>query len=181
MGDLVILSMQLHIPSVSITSVSGGNTGNWQLAEAYTNDSNAGGTDELHYEVWWGVATRAGPSTVSISYSQSVASDPIELIADSFTSGSGLPWKVVAHGGASGASGTSAVWPSLVSDSLDADQLYWGASEEETASTPGSTAGFNYDETAMGNCFLYNRNSLRARPISPAAPCRHRPCRPKSA
>ncbi len=167
-GDLVILSMQLHVTNVSITSVSGGNTGNWQLAEAYTNDSNAGGTDELHYEVWWGVATRAGPSTVSISYSQSVASDPIELIADSFTSGSGLPWKVVAHGGASGASGTSAVWPSLMSDSLDADQLYWGASEEETASTPGSTAGFNYEETAMGNCFLYDAQLTQSTAYQPS-------------
>ncbi len=162
-GDLVVLSMQLHTTSVSITSISGGNVAGWQRALSYSNT----GTDVLHYEVWWGVAAATGPSTVSISYSAPVTGYAIELIADSFASGSGLPWSVVAAAGASGPVSTSANWPSLTSGS-SADQLYWGASEEETSGTGGSTPGFTYDVTANQNCFLFDAALVPSTPYAPS-------------
>ena len=74
-GDLVVLSMQLHTTGISITGITGGNTGGWQRAVAYNNT----GTDTLHYEVWWGVATATGPSAVNITYSANVSQWAIEL------------------------------------------------------------------------------------------------------
>ena len=77
-GDLVVLSMQLHTTGISITGITGGNVGSWQRAVAYKNT----GTDTLYYDVWWGVATATGPSAISISYSADVSQMYIELIAD---------------------------------------------------------------------------------------------------
>ena len=65
----------------------------------------------------------------------------------------------MAAGGASGAVGTSANSPRLTSGP-GAKQLYWGASEEETAGTGGSSPGFTYNLTANVNCFLYNGSLL---------------------
>ncbi|MGH3188646.1 MAG: hypothetical protein ACRDOL_15510, partial [Streptosporangiaceae bacterium] len=150
-GDLVVLSMQLHTTGISITGITGGNVGSWQRAVTYTNT----GTDTLHYEVWWGAVTASGSSVVNISYSADVSQWAIELIADSFTTSSTLPWSVVTSGGSSNSSSTSASWPALKSSSL-ADQLYWGASEEESSATSSPTAGFTSNLTGYGNCFLYD-------------------------
>jgi large repetitive protein len=150
-GDLVVLSMQLHTTGISITGITGGNVGNWHRAVAYTNT----GTDTLYFEVWWGVATSAGPSTVNISYSANVSQWAIELIADSFTTASPPPWAVVTAGGSSNPSASSASWPALTSNGL-ADQLYWGASEEESSATSSPTVGFTSTVTGHGNCFVYD-------------------------
>jgi hypothetical protein len=150
-GDLVVLSMQLHTTGISVTGITGGNTGGWQRAVAYNNT----GTDTLHYEVWWGVATATGPSAVNITYSGDVSNWAIELIADSFTTASALPWAVVTSGGSSNPSSGSASWPALTSSGL-ADQLYWGASEEESEATSSPTPGFTTGVTANGNCFVYD-------------------------
>ena len=37
-----------------------------------------------------------------------------------------------------------------------ADQLYWGASEEESEATSSPTPGFTSGVTANGNCFVYD-------------------------
>ena len=79
----------------------------------------------------------------------------IELIADSFTTASTLPWAVVASGGSSNPSSSSTSWPALTSSGL-ADQLYWGASEEESEATSSPTPGFTTGVTANGNCFVYD-------------------------
>ncbi len=110
-GDLVVLSMQVHTTSVSINTVSGGNVSNWTPAESYN-----GTTDPLHFEVWWGVVTSTGSSKVTITYAGPAASWPIELIADSFTSGSSVPWVKVRADGFSNPSGTSAQFPLLPAD-----------------------------------------------------------------
>ncbi len=150
-GDLVVLSMQLHTTGISITGITGGNVGKWQRAIAYRNT----GSDTLYYEMWWGVATATGSSTVNISYSANVSQWAIELIVDSFTTASPLPWAVVTSGGSSNPASSSASWPALESNGL-ADQLYWGASEEESSATSSPTAGFTSDLTSHGNCFVYD-------------------------
>ena len=150
-GDLVVLSMQLHTTGISVTGITGGNAGSWQRAIAYSNT----GTDALYYEVWWGLATTTGPSAINISYSANVSQWAIELIADSFTTATPLSWAVVTSGGSSNPSASSASWPALKSNGL-ADQLYWGASEEESSATFSPTAGFTSDLTAHGNCFVHD-------------------------
>jgi IPT/TIG domain len=147
----VVLSMQLHTTGISITGITGGNVGAWQRAVAYTNT----GTDTLYFEVWWGVATSTGPSAVNISYSADASKWQIELIADSFTTGSTPPWALLTSGGSSNPSANSASWPALKSGSA-AYQLYWGASEEESSATSSPTPGFTSNVTANGNCFVFD-------------------------
>jgi hypothetical protein len=105
--------------------------------------------------VWWAVVTSTGPSAVNVSYSADVSLWAIELIADSFTTASTLPWAVVTSGGSSTPSSSSALWPALNSSNV-ADQLYWGASEEESSATSSPTAGFITSVTSHGNCFVYD-------------------------
>ena len=160
-GDLVVLSMQFHTTGISISGITGGNVGNWQRAVAYTNT----GTDTLYYDVWWGVATAAGPSAVSVSYSADVSQMSIELIADSFTTGSPLPWAVVTSGGSSNPS-TIDIVAGSDSNGL-ADQLYWGASEEESSATSSPTPGFTSNLTGTATVsfttagWLLRRRTLR--------------------
>ena len=161
-GDLVVLSMQLHTLGISITGITGGNVSGWVRAATYENNT----TDTLHYEVWWGIADAAGPSTASIAYSSTgVNSWPVELISDSFTTGSAAMWSVVANGGNSGI-GNPVLWPSLPSGTAPS-QLYWGASEEETAGGSTSTSGFISQLTPHNNCFLYNGTIATSNPGAP--------------
>ena len=150
-GDLVILSMQLHTPSISISNVTGGNVGQWSRAVSYNN----AGTDTLHYEVWWGISTGTGSSNVQVTYSASTANWPIELISTSYSTGSPATWASIASGGTSGPSSTLVTWPALRS-STGGSQIYWGASEEESTGTSTSTPGFSSERTANVNCFLFN-------------------------
>jgi len=148
-GDLVVISMQVHSTAVLINGITGGHVGSWQKAESYDNDVG----DTLHYEVWWGVATGTGLAGVTISYSGPASSYEIELIADSFSSTSST-WSLVSAGGSSG-SGSPATFPSLTSGA-QAQQLYWGASEQESSGSAGSTSGFTYRVTGQKNCYLFN-------------------------
>jgi len=153
-GDLVVLSMQLHATGITISGVSGGNVANWARAASYDN----AGTDpsKLHFEEWWGVADATGASPVTITYSSSLAGNwPIELISDSFTTGSSATWSVTSGGGTSGSS-TPVLWPPLVSGTAPS-QLYWGASEEETQGGTTSTPGFTSEltQTPHNNCFVW--------------------------
>ncbi|MGH9109985.1 MAG: IPT/TIG domain-containing protein [Acidimicrobiales bacterium] len=150
-GDLVVLAMQLHSSGVTVIGVSGGNVGAWQRAVSYTNTT----TDTLHYEVWWAVASAVGPSAVNLTYSAPVTQLGIELVADSFTTGSDLPWTLVQSAGSSNPSSTAAAWPSLTSGNA-ADELYWGASEEESGGTSTPTPGFTSNLSANANCFLFD-------------------------
>jgi hypothetical protein len=150
-GDLVVLSVQLHTEGISVTGVTGGNVGAWQRAIAYANT----GSDTLYYEMWWGVATATGPSTVSLTYSANVSQWSIELVADSFTTGSSAPWWVVTAAGSSNPASAEVTWPALQSGTA-ASQLYWGASEVESSGTSTSTPGFTSNDTSNGNCFLFD-------------------------
>ncbi|MGH9089597.1 MAG: IPT/TIG domain-containing protein, partial [Acidimicrobiales bacterium] len=150
-GDLVVLSMQLHTSGVLISGISGGNVASWQRAVSYTNTT----TDSLHYEVWWGVAAATGPATATINYTGAASQFPIELVADSFTTATPLTWSVVATGGSSNPSSSSTTFPPLTSGTAT-DQLYWGVSEEESAGTSTPTPGFAGNDTANANCFLYD-------------------------
>jgi hypothetical protein len=163
-GDLVVLSMQLHTIGITITGISGGNVASWASATAYDNTA----TDALHFEEWWGVANAVGPAPLTITYSSSAANNwQIELISDSFTTGSSETWSVVTGGGTSG-NGTPVVWPLLTSGTARS-QLYWGASEEETAGGTTTTPGFvnQLTQTPNNNCFVYGGSISPSTAYSP--------------
>jgi len=148
-GDLMILSDQLHSTSVDVTAVSGGNSGTWHLAEQFIDTPNT-----LTFQVWYAVATGTGSSEMTLTYSAHTTL-PVELIADSFTSSLAVTWNVVASGGVSNASSTSVVFPTLTSGSAPGE-LYWGASEEHATGVAGTTPGFVYGQTSEANEYLDN-------------------------
>jgi hypothetical protein len=148
-GDLMILSDQLHSTSVDVTAVSGGNSGTWHLAEQFIDTPNT-----LTFQVWYAVATGTGSSEMTLTYSANTTL-PVELIADSFTSSLAMTWNVVASGGVSNASSTSVVFPTLTSGSAPGE-LYWGASEEQRTGVAGTTPGFVYGQTSKANEYLDN-------------------------
>jgi hypothetical protein len=148
-GDLMILSDQLHSTSVDVTAVSGGNSGTWHLAEQFVDTPNI-----LTFQVWYSVATGTGSSSITLTYSATTTL-PVELIADSYTSSSAANWNVVASNGVSNASSTSVVFPTLTSGSTPSE-LYWGASEEHQTGVAGSTPGFVYGLTSEMNLYLDN-------------------------
>jgi hypothetical protein len=146
-GDLLVLSEQLHSTTITVTAVSGGNAGMWKLAGRFVDTANT-----LTYEVWYAVATKTGSAAVNVTYSASTTL-PEELIADSYTTSSSATWSVVTSGGSSNGSSATVNWPTLESGPSGA-QVYWGASEEHGTGLVGSTPGFIYGQTNEGNEYL---------------------------
>gem|GEM_PF-3180237 len=153
-GDLVVFAVFAH-SKFTVTAVEGGDVGTWQRAvkyKNYTTDLTAG---VLHFEVWWGIATSTGSSTVRLSYASTVSQKVIEILADSFVSASS-GWSLVAAGGSSNYTSPWVTWPTLTSN-LTAAQLYWGMSEEFSSGTSTPTPGFTSTLARYGgNCFLYD-------------------------
>jgi hypothetical protein len=163
-GDLMIISMQVHSSTAAIASVTSTNvSGGWTRAGIYHDTVNT-----LTYDVFYGIATATTTATATLTYTQNLSTFPIELLADSFTSTAGTTWNVVASGGStsSGTPSTSAVFPTLSSSAL-ANQLYWGASEEQSSGAAGATPNFNYGTTVNGNEYL---NDTSLAPSSTYAP-----------
>jgi hypothetical protein len=161
-GDLMILSDQLHSTSIKVTAVSGGNSGTWHLAEQFIDTSNT-----LTYQVWYAVATRTGSSKVTLTYSAATTL-PVELIADSFTTSRAVTWNVVAGGGVSNSTSTTVIFPTLTSGAAPGE-LYWGASEEHGTGVAGTTPGFVYGETSAANEYLYNAGLAPNTAYTPSA------------
>ena len=84
-GDLVALSVRVSSSSISVSSISGGGVSTWtrQREGPY---SGYGGND---FEIWTGVVSSTGSSTVTVSFSGSVASDGVELTGQEFSAASG--------------------------------------------------------------------------------------------
>jgi hypothetical protein len=161
-GDLMILSDQLHSTSIDVTAVSGGNSGTWQLAEQFVDTANS-----LTYQVWYAVATSTGSSTITLTYSAATTL-AVELIADSFTSSRPTTWSVAAGGGVSNSSSTTVLFPSLTSGAAPGE-LYWGASEEHETGVAGTTPGFTYGVTSVANVYLYNASLSPTTAYAPSA------------
>ena len=126
-------------------------TGAWHLAERYVDTTNGVITEEI----WWAVATSTGSTTITATYSSSIASLSPELVSDSFTSASPSTWSVVSGNGAAASSTTTITFPSVTSGA-GADQLYWGYAESTQTASSGSTPGFAYATTAQGNLLAFN-------------------------
>ena len=161
-GDLMILSDQLHSTSVYVAGVSGGNASTWHLAQEFVDTSNT-----LTYQVWYAVAIAAGSAQINLTYSATTTL-PVELIADSFTASRAVTWNVVTGNGVSNGVSTIVQFPKLTSGSAPAG-LYWGASEEHQTGVAGSTPGFTYGATTNNNEYLYNANLAGNSTYSPTA------------
>ncbi len=150
-GDLVIFQSHFHTQSITVTGVTSPKTGAWQLAQRYVDTKNGAITEEI----WWAVATSTGSTTITATYSASVAALSPELISDSFTSSVPSTWSFVSGGGAAASSTTAIAFPSVTSGAA-ANQVYWGYAQSTQTASRGSTPGFTYTPTASGNLITFN-------------------------
>jgi uncharacterized repeat protein (TIGR02543 family) len=152
-GDLVVLESQIHSQTIAVLGVTSPNITGWTNAQQYVDSTDVPAITE---EIWYGTATAAGSTTITVNYSASVASLTPELVADSFTTPSTSTWSVVSHSGAQVSSSSIITFPSLLS-SAAANQLYWGYAEDAGTASAGSTSGFTYTSTgATGNLVASN-------------------------
>jgi hypothetical protein len=150
-GDLVILTSQIHSQTITVTGVASADTGTWQHAESYVDGVNHVITEEI----WWAVATATTAATpVTVTYSGSVAALTPELVVDSYTASLASTWSAVAGNGTAATAVTTITYPTVTSGSgTGVSQLYWGYAESTQAASAGSTVGFSYAATpdAEGN------------------------------
>jgi|GEM_PF-6261768 len=153
-GDLMILSTQIHDQAISVTGVSAPGTGTWHMADRYVDSVN----NVIVEEVWWAVATATGSTTVTVVWSGDVSADTPELVADSFTTASGATWSAVTGTGlgAAGTNTTTIVFPSLTSNT-DPNQMYWGYAEDTMSiNVPGPSSGYTYSFSPVQNLLVSN-------------------------
>ncbi len=166
-GDLVILSSQIHSQTITVSSVTSADTGTWQMAQRNVDSTNGIITEE----VWWAVATATTAATpVTVTYSASVAALSPELVADSYTTSQPSTWSTVVGGGAAATAVTTIAFPSLTSGAGSA-QVYWGYAESTATAIAGSTAGFTYTSTsdASGNMSIENPSLTPSTIYAPTA------------
>jgi len=148
-GDALVLTAKISSSSAKVSSISGGGA-TWAKLTSYEDASSH------DLEVWLGTVTTTGSSTISVSYSASVGSSSVELIAQEFTAGLGgaSVWTKDVGSGISNATSTTVASPTLTAAS--AGELYVGYSRCPGQVLAGSTPGVTYDPTALGNMFLYD-------------------------
>jgi uncharacterized repeat protein (TIGR02543 family) len=168
-GDLLILSSQIHSQAITVSTVAStgtGTTGTWNLAQRYVDTTNGVITEEI----WWAVVTGTGSTTITATYSGDVSALTPELVVDSFVPATATSWSVVASNGAAGTANSTITFPSLTSGT-SANQLYWGYTESTGIAAAGSTSGFTYTPTtdSMGNLTTYNAGLAPSTNYTPTA------------
>jgi len=152
-GDIVILSSQIHSQTITVSSVTSADTGTWQKAQSYVDGVNGVITEEI----WWAVVTATTASTpVTVTYSGSITALAPELVVDSYTASVPSTWSAVSGNGAAATFSTTIAYPSVTSASGSAAQLYWGYAESTQSASAGSTTGFTYSATPEGNLVVHN-------------------------
>jgi hypothetical protein len=159
-GDALVLLVKISAASATVSSVSGGGA-SWAKVSSYEDSSSH------DLEVWLGTVSTTGSSKISVTYSTSVSSDSIELIAQEFTAGLGSAsvWAKDVAAGQSNASSASIASPSL--SAASAGELYVSYSRCPGQVLAGSTPGFTYDPTSLGNMFLFDQSVTGT--VSPAS------------
>lgn len=148
-GDLMLLWVSAGNNS-AVSSLSGGGVTSWSLV-TYIN--GASGVNRL--ELWRGVVTTAGASTITLAYAGGNGGNGVELAATEFTmnSTSGT-WIVDNSGTLATATGTVVYYPSLT-PSYQKD-LYVGYAVGSSTMSAGTTTGYTYLPTGLGRYFAYD-------------------------
>ncbi len=162
-GDVLVLVVRVSSGTVTATSVSGGGATTWTRLTQHTD-----ATDVVDDELWMGPVTTTGPSTVSVTFSGSVKSDLVELVAQEFSSGLGssTTWAQDTANSQNNTSSTKVAFPSLTPAS--SAELYVGYGYVANSGTSGSTAGVTYDILpTTANFFVYDTSVSGA--LAPSA------------
>jgi hypothetical protein len=146
------------------TGVSGGGVSSWQRVTGYLDTG-----DHTLTEVWQGVVTTAGASSVTITNS-SAASEWNRLWGKEFTaSGAGISWSILAaHPSPAATSAASSGTGSAVSyPALTGNGLYVGATVDSYGTlNAGSSAGFTYITVDSHLQIAWNTTAANSAPTS---------------
>lgn len=148
-GDIVIVGVMIASTSITVSSIADTSSRiTWQSA---TTIAGTDSTDTDRSEMWYGVVTSTGTTTVTVTYSGSVTSILCRLFVDSWSSsdGSSSAWSVVNTGGPTRTVSSGTItYPSVTSGS--AGGLYEGFAFGNQVASAGSTSGFGYLDPSSG-------------------------------
>jgi hypothetical protein len=151
LGYLRVLTAAVNA-TTSVTGVSGGGVGTWN--QAVTNTANS-----QWLGLWWGqvTSTVTSPTTVTATYSGSVASTFTELVSQMYSSDRKDPkWFLDSASSTNSASATTVTFPTLT-PAASTPELYFGIAFVAQTGSAGSTSGFTNGTTSGGsNPYTYN-------------------------
>ena len=122
----------------------------------------SGGKD---FEMWTGVPTSLGDSTVSFTFTGSVSQSNVETGRQQFQSSLSAPHWSVTGGWDAYPSGSTIVYPAL---QVAPGGGYWAYGKTTNAGSAGGTSGFAYDVTPQANVVAYSTSAAGL--VSPTAP-----------
>ncbi|HEU5001560.1 MAG TPA: IPT/TIG domain-containing protein, partial [Actinomycetota bacterium] len=154
-GNVLMLAVETKFtsgPSFTVQSVTGGGVSRWSKASSYFT------LDHIHgQELWWGVVTTAGSSTINVAYSippSSSTATSLDLQEFSSSAGASTVWSVDATGKVdNGVASTTLRYPSLSPSS--SSELYWGYLAVPGSLNAGATPGCSYQYDARSNQVVY--------------------------
>lgn len=147
-GDLLVFYSH-STNNVSVSSLSGGGVTTWTKVTSGSNGSNGGSV-----EMWRGVVTAAGASTITVAYSSTPGTN--EIATEEYTMHSTNSTWAIDNSGVNYNTTTSTTinYPSLTP--TNSSELYTGYAWGQYAMTPGTTPGYTYVATAAGNYLAYD-------------------------
>ena len=158
-GDLLVFyAYDYGSNSSTVSALSGGGVTKWQQITQY---GNAG----ANINMWRGVVTTAGASTVTVSYARQPNNEQLSIMEYTIGSSAGT-WDVDASGTDYNTS-TTISYPSLTP--LNSSELYTGYAIGQATMSPGTTTGYTYVKTSAGNYLAYNLSVNGGQATQPTA------------
>ncbi len=160
-GDLLIFYSHAT-NNVNVSAVSGGGVNTWTKVTSGANGSN-GGTVEM----WRGVATATGVSTVTVTYSSNPGTN--ELTVEEFTMHSANSTWAIDNSGVNYNTTTSTTvnYPNLTP--TNSSELYTGYAWAQYTMSAGTTTGYTYVSTTAGHMLAYDTSVTGGTPTFPVA------------
>jgi hypothetical protein len=166
LGDVLVVVSTQNLKTLTVTSIVGGGVTVWNYAIRYV-----GVGEPRAYEIWYGVVTMTGPSTITFNLSSPNSGSTAEYEAQEFNAaglGAGTIWTFDTANTKENASSTTLTYPSLTP--ARAGELYFGFVDMPSPPNPsGTPAGFTFINTADANQVAYNAVSGAVSPMSSQA------------
>jgi hypothetical protein len=152
-GDLMVVTVETGANTL-INTVSGGGVANWINVMQW----RPGIVDR---EIWWGVVTTPGASTITFTWAASTGTHNVEYTAHEFQPDRAVTWGIVTSNELQNTTAsTNMPFAGLVPTA--AGEVFVGLAVCTQGPTGGQTTGYTFAETAWGNLYVYNANCTTA-------------------